>query len=246
MSIEPQDNSKSRKNIPENIQQEYEKLTNIVEKYFPGKTRFLEVCLSVKAIMMIEGITLPFCLILIAKPGSGKSTILNIVEFLGNCYSTDNFTSKSFVTHIANVEKSKLDEIDLLPKIQNKTFITPELAPLFSGREDNLTETFGVLTKILDGKGYKSESGVHGQRGYNEDIFFTWIGAIVEIRTKIWNMIGHMGPKMYFLRLSSETKSVEDSRKLILEHMNDKSYDQKLSLIKDQTKSFWEIVLAYF
>jgi hypothetical protein len=245
MTIEPQDNSKSRKNTPESIQQEYKKLINIVEQYFPGKTKFLEACLSVKAIELIHGITLPFCLILIAKPGSGKSTILYIVESLGNCYSTDNFTSKSFVTHIANVEKSKLDGIDLLPKIQNKTFITPELAPLFSARDDNLTETIGVLTKILDGKGYKSESGVYGQRGYDEDIFFTWIGAIVEIRTKVWNMIGYMGPKMYFLRLSSEMNSVEDSRKSILEHMNDKSYEHKLSLIKDQAKSFWEIVKEF-
>jgi|APSaa5957512535_1039671.scaffolds.fasta_scaffold03422_8 hypothetical protein len=245
MSTDPLDNSKSRKNMPESIQQEYEKLVKIVEKYFPGKFRFLEACLSVKAIELINGITLPFCLILIAKPGSGKSTILYIVESLGNCYSTDNFTSKSFVSHIANVEKSKLKEIDLLPKIQNKTFITPELAPLFTSREDNLMETIGVLTKVLDGKGYKSESGVHGQRGYDEDIFFTWIGAIVEIKAKIWKMIGFMGPKMYFLRMTSETDSAECKRGKILEHMKDKSYDEKLQQVKDQIGSFWEIVKIF-
>ena len=245
MSTEPLDNRKSRKNIPKSIQQEYEKLVKIVGKYFPGKIRFLEACLSVKAIGLIDGITLPFCLILIAKPGSGKSTILYIIESLGNYYSTDNFTSKSFVSHIANVEKSKLKEIDLLPKIKNKTFITSELAPLFSAREENLVETIGALTKILDGKGYKSESGVHGQRGYDEDIFFTWIGAIVEIKSKIWNMIGFMGPKMYFLRMPSEINSVEDSRKNIIEHMKDKSYELKLQHVKEQAKTFWEVVKEF-
>ena len=137
-------------------------LEQIVERYFPGKYKSLEVCLSVKAIELIEGITLPFCLILIANPGSAKSTILYILESLGNCYKTKNFTAKAFVSHMANTGEEELRKIDLLPKIKNKTLITSELAPLFGGRDDNLKETLGILTSILDGKGYSSESGAKG------------------------------------------------------------------------------------
>ncbi len=43
----------------------------------------------------------------------------------------DNFTPKSFVSHAASVAQDKLGEIDLLPKIRNKTMLTKELAPLF-------------------------------------------------------------------------------------------------------------------
>ena len=96
------------------------KLQEIVEKYFPSKFKILETCLSVKAIELIDGVSLPFALILLANPGSGKSTILYTVETLGNCYVTKNFTSKSFVSHMANTSEKELKEIDLPPKIKNK------------------------------------------------------------------------------------------------------------------------------
>ncbi len=132
------------------IQKRTKSLQDLVERYFSGKYKILETCLSVKALELIEGVTLPFCLILVVRPGSSKSTILYTIESLGNCYSTDAFTPKSFVSHMANVAEEDLSKIDLLPKIKGKTFITPELAPLFSAQDEKLLETIGILTKILD------------------------------------------------------------------------------------------------
>ena len=224
------------------IQKRTKSLQDLVERYFSGKYKILETCLSVKALELIEGVTLPFCLILVVRPGSSKSTILYTIESLGNCYSTDAFTPKSFVSHMANVAEEDLSKIDLLPKIKGKTFITPELAPLFSAQDEKLLETIGILTKILDGKGFKSESGARGQRGYEGNYFFTWLGAIVEISSKVWNVIGFMGPKMYFLRLPEESISEQDQRNKILANMKDKSYEQKLGEVKKQAKLFWEII----
>lgn len=226
---------KSRKDSPER-----KEFFDCLEKHFPGKSRVMIVCLAVKAMEMIMGITLPFCLILIARPGSGKSTITYIIKELGNCYYTDSFTVNAFVTHMANVKEDQLSKIDLLPKIRNKTLITPELAPIFNQKGDKLEEIIGILTRILDGKGYKRDSGAHTQRGYDGNFFFTWIGAVVEISKTVWQSIGNAGPKMYFFRIPEEEISQDEKRKQILEHMNDKSYDEKLKEVSSLVKSFWE------
>lgn len=247
MPLAPQNNRKSRKNTPtksdsfqKKLEESQKSLRDIVEKHFPDKYQALETCLSVKALELIEGTTLPFCLILIANPGSAKSTILYMIESLGNCHKTKQFTPKAFVSH-AKMSEKELQKIDLLPKIKNKTLITSELAPIFSARDDKLKEMLGILTSVLDGKGYTSESGLHGQRGYDENIFFTWLGAVVEISQHVWNMIGFMGPKMYFLRIPEDVDSLDTKRKKILNNLRD-DYEQKLQDIKQNTKQFWNIV----
>jgi hypothetical protein len=58
---------------------------------------------------------------------------------------------------------SQLKKIDLLPKIRNKLFLTPELSPMFSVKDDDLNEILGILTRVADGQGYESDSGVQGR-----------------------------------------------------------------------------------
>ena len=43
----------------------------------------------------------------------------------------------------------------------------------------------GILTSVLDGHGYTSDTGAQGHRGYDEDIMFTWLGAAVDIPYKV-------------------------------------------------------------
>src|SRR5438445_13672272 len=76
---------------------------NFPKKYFP-----LEVCLSVKAQLLIDDITQPFALFLMGQPSSCKSTILEIINYLPDCYKSDKFTPRSFVSHSANTPKEKL------------------------------------------------------------------------------------------------------------------------------------------
>ena len=218
------------------------KLENIVNKNFDEKYLTLEICLSVKAQSLID-LTLPFCLILIGKPSSYKTTILQIVGSLPDCYRSDSFTAKSFVSHATNVPRTELASIDLLPKIQYKTLITPELAPLFSTRDEHLLETIGILTRILDGRGYQTDSGVHGQRGYTGDYYFTWIGALVEIQHKVWKILGNLGPKMYFLRIPSKKISPNDEQNILVNSLKNNCYNEKLTEASTQMNIFWEKLL---
>lgn len=227
------------------LSKERGKLREIVNKNFNNRSYVLEACLSVKAQSLISDITLPFCLILLGQPASHKSTMLDLVNSLPDCYKSDFFTSKSFVSHAANISEENLSNIDLLPRIKNKTLITPELAPIFSAKEEHLTEIIGILIRILDGKGYQSDSGSRGRRGYSEDCYFTWIGAVVEISRYVWKTLGNLGPKMYFLRIPTDAIPEEEKQQKMIANLKDKSYNIKLEEAKKQLQSFWELVKAF-
>ena len=36
--------------------------------------------------------------------------------------------------------------------------MTPELAPIFSARDDDLLQLIGVMTRVVDGQGYENDS----------------------------------------------------------------------------------------
>jgi hypothetical protein len=113
--------------------------------------------------------------------GYGKSAVIQMFFPLDeqgglneHIYRCDKFTPKAFVTHATNVPREKLAEIDLLPQIKNKVLVTREYAPMFRGRDDDLTDIFTILIPVLDGKGFASNSGAQGRRGYQTDIVFNW------------------------------------------------------------------------
>jgi hypothetical protein len=208
--------------------------------FFPSITFAVLVCLAIKAQMSIEGVTQVFTLIMMGNPSSYKSTVLEVMAALPECYTSDSFTPRSFVSHSANSKKKDLEKIDLLPRIRHKTLITPELAPLFSGNPDQLVEYFGMLTRILDGRGFQSDSGVHGSRGYLGDYSFTWLGAVVDIPHRVWKLLGNLGPKIYFLRLPSDQKSGDEKIKEVKQILKGQPYIAKLESCKEAVKEYWQ------
>jgi hypothetical protein len=127
-----------------------------------------------------------------------------------NSLYTDSFTPKSFVSHNTTVPREQLAEIDLLPKIKNKILLISELSPIFAKRDDELIELLGILTRVLDGQGYESDSGAHGHRGYTGEFMFVLIGAAVDIPRRVHKHLATLGPKLYFLRLKSTQKSEDE------------------------------------
>jgi DNA-binding transcriptional ArsR family regulator len=121
----------------------------------------------------------------------------------------------------------------MLPKIRNKVFLTPELAPTFAAKDDDLIQILAIMTRVLDGHGYESDSGAHGHRGYNEKMMFVWIGAAVDIPYKVHRYLGTLGPKLYFLRLPKSEKKTEDD---YMAQINS-SFDQK---VKEIEKALFE------
>ena len=132
--------------------------------------------------------------------------------------------------------------MDLLPRIKHKTLITPELAPLFSGNPDLLIEYFGILTRILDGRGYQSDSGVHGKRGYVGDYSFMWLGAVVDIPHRVWKILGNLGPKIYFLRVPSDLRTGSSKKEAIKQSILENNYSFKLEACKKAISKYWDLI----
>ena len=214
-------------------------LRQTINKHFDGMFWVFEACLSVKAQMLIDDISLPFCLILVGNPSTNKSTVLDIIGSLPDCYKSDSFTPKAFVSHAANKSKDELKRIDLLPKIRFKTLITSEMGTVFSVREENLIEVFGILTRLLDGRGFRRDSGSQGSHGYSGNYYFTWLGAVVEIQPKVWRVMGNLGSKMYFLRITSE---IEDQQEVIakMKKLLNESHSLKIQECSKKIREFWD------
>ena len=189
------------------------RLTTIA--YYPEAWQILEFCLAVKTILNIDDNRLPFIGLILAKPSSLKTTITKLFEKYVHAFYSDSFSPNSFASHISGMTEEELrDKVDMLPKIKNKLFVTTELAPIFTAKEDDLRKVLGVITKLADGDGLKTDSGVHGHREYS-DTMFTWIGAIVEISPKVWEMLSLLGFKIYCFRPQLKEKSVDELTHII-------------------------------
>jgi predicted DNA-binding transcriptional regulator len=191
--------------------QKYNTLQTTVQQKMPHLWSSLEFDLSVKSILHIKDITLPFAGIVLGPPSSDKTIGIDLVKKTNDTYHTHNFTPPAFVSHSSAKTSEELESSDMLPKLKNKCFLTPELAPIFAAKDDDLRKYFAILTTVLDGHGFASDSGVHGHRGYdNEDMMFTWIGAAVDIPFKVHKLMTNLGPKLYFLRVPAQEKTQSD------------------------------------
>ncbi len=193
----------------------YADLKQTIKEYFPELWETVEMELSVKSILNVKDITLPFACIILGPPSSSKTVGIELLRDTSNTFYTDSFSAKSFVSHNTSVPRDKLQQIDLLPKIKNNLFLSPELSPTFSKKDEDLIETLGILIRVLDGKGYESDSGAQGHRGYTGEYMFTWLGAAVEISRRVHKHLSTLGPKLYFYRLSKISKTEDDYIRLL-------------------------------
>ncbi|MCH7560565.1 MAG: HTH domain-containing protein [Thaumarchaeota archaeon] len=215
-----------------------------MEKNFPGKFWILEIVLAARAILEIKGITLPFMMVILAPPASGKSTVMILIELLPKAYSLDKFTPRAFQSHMAGRSIESLEKNDLLTKIKGKIFLVSDLAPLFSASDDDIRENFGTLTRLLDGKGLKTSSGVHGERS-SGPVFFIWIGGAVEVSKNIWSLIAKLGPKMFFLRIRLEMTYDEEQHKIMENMMSKEEYETKIDEVKEKLVEYWDAVTSF-
>ena len=209
-----------------------------VRKHFPHLVDIADACVSVVCALLLEDLSGCPALVLVGQPSTSKSTALEFIR--GDfTYISDNFTPRSFVSHSASVDREELEtQVDLLPRLVGKVLMVSDLAPIFGKRADDLQEAMGVLTRVLDGKGYQSDSGVHGQRGYQGDYRFALLGATTLLNAKSWKIMSQLGPRILFLsvpvvvetekeqleKLFSGTtynQKVEECREAVSGHLND-------------------------
>src|SRR5262249_26590755 len=148
----------------------------------------------------------PVALIYMGPPSTGKTTVAKMFETaqLNSkllCYRSDKFTPAAFLSHSANVSKSDLQEVHLLPKLKHRVLLTPELGPIFTGKTDDLLVRFSTITRVLDGEGLTTDSGTHGQIDLSGECVFAWLGATTLFTKNLWAIMGQLGSRLFFLVL---------------------------------------------
>lgn len=211
----------------------YDEWREVITKNFPHLWPFAEACASAITILLIKD-ALPFCLVLQGVPGCGKTTTLSFFYNFVHSHKTDKFTPASFVSHAPQKSEKELEKVDLLPKLKHKVLITSDLSPLFGLIPERLKENLSLLTRVLDGRGLTTESGIHGTRGYSGDYMFTWIAATTPIPYKVWDLFGNLGARMYFCEVGTERKTVDEH----LQELRQATYRQRVKECNEATLRF--------
>jgi hypothetical protein len=196
-----------------------EKVKDTVEKYYPALVPAVMAELAVFGAMALANRTKPLSLIFEGSSGAGKTAVVQMVfpvhkQLNLYMYRTDKFTPQAFVSHAANKQEFELRDQDLLPKLKKKVLVTKELAPIFRGRTEDLTNNFAMLISVLDGSGFTSDSGMRGQRGYQETIVFNWIGATTPIPRETHKLMSQLGTRLLFY----EAPDIEPNLEQLLEY----------------------------
>ena len=213
----------------------------VIKENFPALAGSAEICLSVVAQKLINDVSNQFALALVDVPASGKTITLNFFDGATELtYTTDNFTPASFVSHASNVKREDLGTVDLLPRIRYRTLIVRELGSIFGAKDDDLIKSLGILTRVLDGEGLETDSGVHGRRGYKGDYLFMLLAGTPPIPPRVFKIMGNFGSRLFFLSLHTPD---EDDDELIAQN---KGTARKLkeSECKEATENFLRTLWA--
>ena len=211
-----------------------ESVAEIVKSNFPSVWFETVACLSASATLSLKNLNGCPSLNLVGRPSGEKTTVLSFFYGHDNTYISDDFSPRAFVSHSANVKKEELEAVDLLPRIRNKILITPELAPLFEAPKDKLIDNFATLTRVLDGEGLNSDKGTHGHRGYSGDYKFIWLGATTPLRASVWNVMGKIGNRLFFLNVREKNRTIKD----YLEMFSGKAYEEKVKICRSVVRKF--------
>lgn len=231
---------------PEGSHATIDTVQKTIEEGFPRLWQVTDACLSVCGALLLADLDDPVGLNLLGPPGCGKTTVLSLFYDSPYCYRSDHFTPASFVSHSANVKKKDLAKIDMLPRIKDKTFIIPELAPVFSKRKEYLEENIGIMIRVFDGQGLQTDSGAQGRRGYPGEHLFAWIGATTPLPHRVWQAMGKLGSRWLFMVMPRELP-VQEQRELEVEELiNDVSYKDKVKCCRRVIGSYLNVLFEKY
>jgi hypothetical protein len=211
-----------------------------VEEHLPDLWPAVEAGLAACATLLLADNANPTALIYVGAAGSGKTTVAILFADHPISYRSDNFTPASFVSHAANQKSQDLAKVDLLPKIRYKVLVTPELAPMFRGKPDDLAVRFAIVTRVLDGQGLTIDSGAHGRRGYTGDYLFAWIGCTTPFPPSVWRVMAQLGSRMFFFDLGAGRETTEEDLLATDEGM---SYRRGVEVCRKAVHAFLTVLL---
>lgn len=212
----------------------FEEWRAVIESNFPELSFPAELCLSIISQILIHEIANPFALVLVGVPSGGKTICINFFDSIEELtYASDKFTPASFVTNASNVKREELADLDLLPRIKHKAFLVRDLATIFSKRDDDLNECLGILTRVLDGEGLATDTGIHGRRNLSGAYLFMMIAASTPLPSRIWKMMGSLGSRLFFYSMKSREKGVDE---LVLQLKNT-AFKEKEKTCRNATRN---------
>ena len=98
------------------VKEKYDNLEKVVNDNLPSLWLGIEFVLSIKSIMNIAGVTLPWFGIILGRASSLKTAAIEMLRDTINTFYTDIFTPKAFVSNSTAATEDKLREIDMLLK----------------------------------------------------------------------------------------------------------------------------------
>jgi len=218
----------------------HEEWKTVIEENFPNFVDTADAVLNLFLQLLIKDVTNPFSLIIVGQPSSGKTINLNFFGGVNKkVHESDTFTKQAFVSNISSKTKGELEETDLLPRLKNKVWLLKDLAPTFSKSEEELRGIIGCLTRLLDGEGYKTESGTHGSRGYEGEHMFMMAAATTPIPKRVWDISATLGARFLYWGMPDEEETLEDQVAMAL----GVSSKQKENACRDATE---RLVSTYY
>ena len=189
------------------VEDAYHELHKTVDDNLAAAWPVIELTLSVKAILHIKEITLPFICIVLGPPSGNKTIPIESLRGKNHTFYTDGFNAHAVISHVATLPKGmKEGDQHMLLKMKNKLVLAPELAPIFAKPKEELSEIISIFTRIADGRGLENDSGL-GHKGISGKNMFVMVGAAVEIPPYVYALLTSFGPKLFFFRLSKTRKT---------------------------------------
>ena len=199
-----------------------------------------EAALSTHAALHLGGVQKCPGLVIEGPSGASKTTVLRFFKKFEHTYRSDDVTPAAFVSHDASRHEEELEEVDLLPRIQQKTLINADMAGWFSGDKDTIRERMSTLAKVMDGSGYQTDSGVHGQRGYEGDYRFALLGATTPLSPRARDVMGHTGNRLLF----HEMPPKNDDEQAVRDVFGEEEFSEKVvrcrSVVIEYLSMLWK------
>ena len=219
----------------------------VIDEQFRGLWPAVDVGLAVSASLLLRGNRNPVAVIYVGGPSSSKTTVADMFADESTMvvdggaphplfYLSDSFTAAAFVSHAANLPAEKLAKVDLLPRIKHKVLVTPELAPTFRGKDDDLVKVFKIITRVLDGQGLMTDGGTQGRRGYHGDYLFAWLGCTTPFDQNVWRVMGQLGSRLFFYVVQDDADEV--TVEMLLGADDGADYGERLDACKTALQAF--------
>jgi len=180
-----------------------DKVKEIFEDNYKNLWEEMEVGVCTAATLFLNNINKPICMIFVGPSGSGKSIIVEALPPKSPIsLRVDDITAASFISQSKDVkDKNDLSGIDFLPKMDGRATCFSDMSPVVGDEPTKVKKAVGVLTRILDGRGYARTGAVHGMRSFIKDMRFAILGASVPFEYSVWKIMGNMGPRLYFCQM---------------------------------------------